>query len=100
VGLRASVGAPVVVHGELWGAVVGATKDASFPPGAEQRVAAFAELVAQALANAEAREELAASRKRLVEALGGRLEVRSPRDRGTTVRAWLPESRGTGGPWP
>jgi signal transduction histidine kinase len=67
-GVRASVGAPVVVHGKLWGAVVGATKDASFPPGAEQRMAAFAELVAQALANAEAREELAASRKRLVEA--------------------------------
>jgi signal transduction histidine kinase len=67
-GVRASVGAPVVVHGELWGAVVGATMDASFPPGAEQRLAAFAELVAQALANAEAREELAASRKRLVEA--------------------------------
>ena len=67
-GVRASVGAPVVVHGELWGAVVGATKDASFPPGAEQRLADFAELVAQALANAEAREELAASRKRLVEA--------------------------------
>jgi signal transduction histidine kinase len=67
-GLRASVGAPVVVHGELWGAVVGATREASFPPGAEQRLAAFAELVAQALANAEAREELAASRKRLVEA--------------------------------
>ena len=39
-GVRASVGAPVVVHGELWGAVVGATKDASFPPGAEQRLAA------------------------------------------------------------
>ena len=67
-GLRASVGAPVVVNGELWGAVVGATMDASFPHGAEQRLAAFAELVAQALANAEAREELAASRKRLVEA--------------------------------
>ena len=67
-GVRASVGAPVVVNGELWGAVIGATKDASFAPGAEQRMAAFAELVAQALANAEAREELAASRKRLVEA--------------------------------
>ena len=26
-----------------------------------------------------------------VEALGGRLEVQSPVDRGTTVRAWLPE---------
>ena len=27
-----------------------------------------------------------------VEALGGRLEVRSPVDRGTAVRAWLPDS--------
>ncbi len=27
-----------------------------------------------------------------VEALGGRLEVQSPVDRGTTVRAWLPET--------
>jgi signal transduction histidine kinase len=69
VGLRASVGAPVVVDGELWGAVVvGSTTDTRFPPGAEERLAAFAELVAQALANAEAREQLAASRKRLVEA--------------------------------
>ncbi len=32
-----------------------------FPPGAEQRIADFAELAAQALANAQAREELAAS---------------------------------------
>jgi signal transduction histidine kinase len=67
-GVRASVGAPIVVHGELWGAVVGATMGVSFPPGAEQRLAAFAALVAQALANAEAREQLAASRRRLVEA--------------------------------
>ena len=68
-GVRASVGAPVVVDGELCGAVlVGSTKDAPFRSGAEQRLAGFAELVAQALANAEAREQLAASRKRLVEA--------------------------------
>ena len=38
------------------------------PEGAENRVAAFAELVAHAIENAEAREELAASRARLVEA--------------------------------
>jgi GAF domain-containing protein len=69
VGLRASVGAPVVVDGELWGAVsVGSVSDTPFPDGAEARLAAFAELVAQALANAEAREQLAASRKRLIEA--------------------------------
>jgi signal transduction histidine kinase len=68
-GLRAAVGAPVIVAGELWGAVmVGSARDAPFPAAAEQRVAEFAELVAQALANAEAREELHASRKRLVEA--------------------------------
>jgi signal transduction histidine kinase len=68
-GVRASVGAPIVVDGELWGAVVvGSTSETPFPSGAEQRVAGFAELVAQALANAEAREQLAASRKRLVEA--------------------------------
>ena len=39
-----------------------------FPPGAEQRIAYFAELAAQALANAQAREELAASRARIVQA--------------------------------
>jgi signal transduction histidine kinase len=68
-GIRASVGAPVVVDGELWGAVVaGSARNAPFPRGAEDRLAGSAELVAQALANAEVREQLAASRKRLVEA--------------------------------
>ena len=68
-GVRTSVGAPIVVDGEIWGAVIaGSTRQMSFAPDAEQRLTEFAELVAQALANAEAREELAASRKRLVEA--------------------------------
>ena len=40
----------------------------AFPAGAEQRIADFAELAAQALANAQAREELAASRARIVAA--------------------------------
>ena len=69
IGLRSAIGVPVSVEGELWGAlVVGSSSDDSFPADAEHRVAAFAELVAQALANAEAREQLAASRKRLVAA--------------------------------
>jgi signal transduction histidine kinase len=38
------------------------------PEGAEHRVAAFAELVSHAIENAETREELAASRARIVEA--------------------------------
>jgi hypothetical protein len=169
-GVRASVGAPVVVHGELWGAVVAATMDASFPPGAEQRLAArglhpavltdhgleaalgvlaaraplpvelSVELddrppqpieaavyfvVAEALTNvaryASANAASVAVRREAddvvvevnddggggadpdagtglrglidrVEALGGRLEVQSRVDRGTTVRARLPES--------
>jgi signal transduction histidine kinase len=41
---------------------------ASMPAGAEDRVAAFAELVSYAIENAETRDELAASRARLVEA--------------------------------
>ena len=48
--------------------MVSTVQETPFPPGAEQRIADFAELVALALANAEARRELAASRARIVEA--------------------------------
>ena len=65
----AAVGAPIALSGRLWGAVmVSTTEPEPFLPGAEQRIADFAELVALALANAEAREELAASRARIVAA--------------------------------
>ncbi len=68
-GFRASVGAPIKLGGRLWGAVMVSTvHDTPFPEGAEQRIADFAELVALALSNAEARRELAASRARIVEA--------------------------------
>ena len=68
-GFRSSVGAPIFVEGELWGALlVSSVKPEPFGPGVEHRIAAFAELTAQALANAEAREELRASRARIVEA--------------------------------
>jgi PAS domain S-box-containing protein len=68
-GFQASVGAPIQLGGRLWGAVVVSTvEETPFPSGAEQRIADFAELVALALANAEARRELAASRARIVEA--------------------------------
>jgi PAS domain S-box-containing protein len=67
-GFTAAIGAPVVLDGRLWGAViVRSTKD-PFPVGAEDRLLGFAELAAQALANAEAREQLSASRARLVTA--------------------------------
>jgi signal transduction histidine kinase len=68
-GFRASVGAPIVLGGRLWGAViVSTTGDRPFPEGSERRIADFAELVAIALSNAEARRELAASRARIIEA--------------------------------
>jgi signal transduction histidine kinase len=67
-GYRASVAAPVQVGGRLWGALVAATdSDKALPEGLEQRLCDFADLVGQALANADARERLAASRAELVE---------------------------------
>jgi signal transduction histidine kinase len=68
-GFRSAVAAPVTLAGTLWGAVIVSTVHPEpFPAGAEQRIADFADLAAQALANAQARADLAASRARLVEA--------------------------------
>ena len=54
------VAAPIVVSGHIWGAVVvSLTGDQRFPANAEERLGQFAALVAVALANAQAREELA-----------------------------------------
>jgi PAS domain S-box-containing protein len=68
-GIVTAVAAPIIVEGDLWGAVsTGRTAGAPFPDGVELRLADFAALVAQALANAAAREELTASRSRIVQA--------------------------------
>jgi signal transduction histidine kinase len=68
-GVRSVVGAPVNVAGRLWGATMAVSyRPFSFPQGTERRIADFAELVTAALANVDAREQLAASRARLVEA--------------------------------
>ena len=68
-GYQAAVAAPVVVGGRLWGALAaGSRSEEAFPEGDEQRLRDFAELVAQALANADAHAQLAASRARIVEA--------------------------------
>jgi signal transduction histidine kinase len=67
-GMRASVAAPILVDGDLWGAVaVGSAAD-PFTEDAEVRLGAFAELVAQAIANVDARIKLRESRARIVEA--------------------------------
>ena len=68
-GIQSAIGAPIVVSGEMWGALVAfSLEESSFPDGAEHRLAAFAGLVGLAIANADAREQLAASRARIVAA--------------------------------
>jgi PAS domain S-box-containing protein len=58
-GVQAAVGAPILVEGRLWGAIItGSTSDASLPPDTESRLLHFTELVATAIANAQARETL------------------------------------------
>jgi signal transduction histidine kinase len=57
---RDAAGAPIVVDGELWGAMAaGPAKGAPVPPGLEHRLAAFTELVATAIASMDSREALA-----------------------------------------
>jgi GAF domain-containing protein len=68
-GLRSSVSAPVMVEGGLWGLITASWRDEPSPPAdTEQRMSRFAQLLDTAIANAEARAELVASRARLVAA--------------------------------
>jgi signal transduction histidine kinase len=66
-GARSSAGAPIAVEGRLWGVMIAASgREAILPAQTEHELAAFTELVATAIANAEARAELTASRARIV----------------------------------
>jgi signal transduction histidine kinase len=68
-GIRASVGCPIVVEHRLWGVIAASSKgEASFPAGTESQIAEFTELVATAIANADSRDELMASRVRVLTA--------------------------------
>jgi signal transduction histidine kinase len=65
-GLRVAVGAPIVVDGRLWGAVVvGSSRPEPLPPDSEARISDFTDLVATAIANAQTHAELQASRAEL-----------------------------------
>lgn len=63
-----SVGAPIVVEGRLWGVVVAVSLLDPLPEGTESRLADFTELIATAIANADSRAQLTASRARVVAA--------------------------------
>src|SRR4029450_2317293 len=60
-GVRAVVGAPIMLEGRLWGVTIAAWRQEGTVPvaDAERVLAGFTELVAAAIANAESREELA-----------------------------------------
>jgi GAF domain-containing protein len=69
VGVRSAVGAPVVVDGRLWGAMIAASlRPDPIPADTEARMCEFTELVATAISNLNAHSELAASRARIVAA--------------------------------
>ena len=58
-GFRAAAGAPVIVQGRLWGAMIAWTVDEHpLPLDTEARLASFTELVATAIANAQAGQKL------------------------------------------
>ena len=67
-GTVSTVGSPVFVEGHLWGAMTVSSTDELLPAGTEGRLEKFTELLATAIANAESRSELAASRRRIVTA--------------------------------
>jgi PAS domain S-box-containing protein len=66
-GYRSTAAVPIIVAGTLWGAV-GIASENPLPAETENRLAAFCELISLALASAQARTDLAASRMRLVRA--------------------------------
>jgi len=58
-GARVGSGSPIVVEGHMWGVVISARPRAGpISPDTERRISAFTELVATAIANAEARVAL------------------------------------------
>ena len=65
-GIRSGVGAPIVVEGRLWGVMTCGWTGGPPPRDAEAGLSRFTDLVGTAVANAESRAELLASRSRIV----------------------------------
>jgi signal transduction histidine kinase len=66
-GSNSAVGSPVIVEGRLWGIMLAASKsERPLAPRIEARLVDFTDLLATAIANAESRADLAASRARIV----------------------------------
>ena len=68
-GIQSAVGTPIIVEGRLWGLIVASSFiEEPLASDSEARLSGFTELVATAIANAENRATLAASRARIVAA--------------------------------
>jgi PAS domain S-box-containing protein len=67
-GIRCTVAVPITVEGSLWGSIAAGTEREQFAIDAERRMTEFTELARTAIANAESRSELIASRARVVAA--------------------------------
>lgn len=68
-GVRSVVGVPIYIGGHLWGQIgVASGRPARLPADTEGRLTGFSELVATAIASAQAHAELTASRARIVAA--------------------------------
>jgi signal transduction histidine kinase len=63
---RSGVGVPILVDGRVWGVTLANWMGAQPPPETERRMAQFGELLDTAIANADVRDQLKASRTRLL----------------------------------
>ncbi len=75
-GLRSAVGTPIHVNGRLWGMIAVGTRQGIMPPDTEQRMTQFTDLVATAVANAQNRGALEASRDELTRLLAEQAALR------------------------
>jgi signal transduction histidine kinase len=75
-GLRSAVALPIHVDGRLWGAIAVGSAQAPLPPGTEQRMTQFTDLVATAVANAQNRAALETSRDELARLLAEQAALR------------------------
>jgi signal transduction histidine kinase len=88
-GLTRVAGAPIIVDGRVWGLVaVAGPPDERLPENLEDRLAEFTELLGTAMANAESRAELDASRARIV-ATADATRRRIERDLHDGIQQWL-----------
>jgi signal transduction histidine kinase len=68
-GLRSGVATPIHVNGRLWGMIAVGSGEGPLPDGTEERMSEFTDLVATAVANAQNRGALEASRDELTRLL-------------------------------